>query len=58
MANVTEIEFSVPTQPNWTHADVDNFTKAVKWGGRKTGRGPKLSWLAHNHALQWYHHRP
>ena len=50
-ANVTGIDLVIPEQPRWTEKDVEEFSKALKWGGRETGRGSKLSWLAHDYVL-------
>ncbi|KAL1631767.1 hypothetical protein SLS56_004286 [Neofusicoccum ribis] len=51
-ANVTEIDLTIPEQPEWTDAHLQNFTDAMKWGGRETGRGSQLAWLSHDFALK------
>lgn len=53
-SNVTEIDLTIPDQPQWTEQDIKNFTDALAWGGRETGRGSTLAWLSHHHVLQWY----
>ncbi|GME50029.1 glycosyltransferase family 25 protein [Neofusicoccum parvum] len=53
-ANVTEIDLTIPEQPEWTDAHLQNFTDAMKWGGRETGRGSQLAWLSHDFALKWF----
>ncbi|EKG17971.1 hypothetical protein MPH_04779 [Macrophomina phaseolina MS6] len=53
-SNVTEISLTIPEQPEWTDQHLQNFTDAMKWGGRDTGRGSALAWLSHDHALKWF----
>ncbi|KAF9639324.1 hypothetical protein BFW01_g11130 [Lasiodiplodia theobromae] len=55
-SNVTEIDLTIPDQPQWTEQDIKNFTDALAWGGRETGRGSTLAWLSHHHVLQWFLH--
>jgi len=54
MANVTGLDITIPDMPEWTEEDIANFTKALAYDGRETGRGSKLSWLSHNHVLEWF----
>lgn len=43
-ANVTELDFTIPIQPNWTESDLEGHTKI--------GRGSLLAWLGHLHSLR------
>ena len=45
-ANITELDLTIPVQPEWTDADLD-----VPF---KIGKGSLLAWLGHLHALRLY----
>jgi hypothetical protein len=48
-ANVTNIDLTIPVQPQWTEGDVERFRD------KETGvqKGSALAWLGHHNALQW-----
>lgn len=48
-ANVTEIDISIPRQPQWTEGDLQTFAN----GHEGLQRGSMLAWLGHNNALKW-----
>ena len=50
-AAVTDIELTVPKQPEWTEGDVRKFRNEQENDVRK---GSILAWMGHLHALQWY----
>ncbi|OCK84346.1 glycosyltransferase family 25 protein [Lepidopterella palustris CBS 459.81] len=50
-ANVTDIELTIPTQPQWTEDDVNKFRSSED---SKMGRGSIYAWLGHHNALRWF----
>ncbi|KAL2690641.1 hypothetical protein IWX47DRAFT_426871 [Phyllosticta citricarpa] len=48
-ANVTEIDLTLPVQPQWTLEDEDNFRLPEN---STLGRGSLLAWLGHLHSLK------
>lgn len=48
-ANVTDIDLTIPEQPQWTEGDVQNFIN----GQKNAHRGSVLAWLGHHNALRW-----
>lgn len=48
-ANVTDIDLTIPEQPQWTEGDVQRFIN----GQDKVQRGSILAWLGHHNALRW-----
>lgn len=48
-ANVTEVELTVPAQPQWSEGDVKLFVN----GQENVQRGSMLAWLGHRNALRW-----
>lgn len=48
-ANVTELQLTIPLQPNWTEADQRNFRLAKD---SSINKGSLLAWLGHLHALR------
>lgn len=48
-ANVTELDLTIPHQPDWTEGDVESFTN----GQSNALRGSILAWLGHHNALRW-----
>jgi hypothetical protein len=49
-ANVTDIDLTIPKQPDWTEGDVQRFIN----GQKNAQRGSILAWLGHHNALRWY----
>ncbi|KAI4704400.1 hypothetical protein J4E81_001466 [Alternaria sp. BMP 2799] len=49
-ANVTDIDLTIPTQPEWTEGDVQRFIN----GQEKAQKGSILAWLGHHNALRWF----
>ncbi|KAF2126863.1 glycosyltransferase family 25 protein [Dothidotthia symphoricarpi CBS 119687] len=49
-ANVTDIDLTIPQQPNWTEGDVYRFRN---WQSGAQ-RGSILAWLGHHNALRWF----
>lgn len=49
-ANVTEIELTIPQQPQWTDRDVEDFRNGQDTGVHK---GSILAWMGHRNVLQW-----
>ncbi|EMD90621.1 glycosyltransferase family 25 protein [Bipolaris maydis ATCC 48331] len=49
-ANVTEIDLTIPQQPEWTEGDVQRFIN----GHSNTQKGSILAWLGHHNALRWF----
>jgi hypothetical protein len=47
-ANVTDIDLTIPQQPEWTESDVESFRDGVD-----EGRGSILAWMGHRNVLQW-----
>ena len=50
-ANLTSLQISVPSQSNWTDADLHSFRLA---SGSSISPGSVLAWLAHLHALRTF----
>ena len=50
-ANVTDMELTIPQQPEWTEGDVRRFRNGQEKGVQ---RGSILAWMGHHHALRWY----
>ncbi|KAF2470170.1 uncharacterized protein BDR25DRAFT_262893 [Lindgomyces ingoldianus] len=50
-ANVTDIELTIPQQPEWTEGDVQKFRNGQEKGVQ---RGSLLAWMGHHHALRWF----
>jgi hypothetical protein len=48
-ANVTEIDLTIPQQPEWTEEDEAKFRE----GGAGMGRGTALAWMSHHFTLDW-----
>lgn len=48
-ANVTDINLTIPQQPDWTEGDVYRFIN----GQANAQRGSILAWLGHHNALRW-----
>ncbi len=48
-ANVTEMDLTIPVQPQWTEEDQDKFRLREN---STLGRGSLLAWLGHLHALR------
>ncbi|CAN9272249.1 unnamed protein product [Alternaria alternata] len=49
-ANVTDIDLTIPPQPEWTEGDVQRFIN----GQEKVQKGSILAWLGHHNALKWF----
>ncbi|KAJ4343522.1 hypothetical protein N0V87_000289 [Didymella glomerata] len=49
-ANVTDIDLTIPAQPQWTEGDVQRFIN----GQDNVQRGSILAWLGHHNALRWF----
>ena len=50
-ANVTDIDLTIPKQPEWTEGDVQNFRNGQD---KNVQRGSILAWMGHHNALRWY----
>ncbi|KAF2686686.1 glycosyltransferase family 25 protein [Lentithecium fluviatile CBS 122367] len=50
-ANVTDIELTIPQQPQWTDGDVEKFRGQEEEGVEK---GSVLAWMGHHNVLQWF----
>ncbi|KAM4055807.1 glycosyltransferase family 25 protein [Hirsutella rhossiliensis] len=50
-ANVTDLQLTVPIQPNWTAADVAQIRQSQN---STIGRGSLLAWLGHLYALRQF----
>jgi hypothetical protein len=48
-ANVTDVQLTIPAQPQWTEGDVQRFIN----GQSNVQRGSILAWLGHHNALRW-----
>jgi hypothetical protein len=48
-ANVTDIDLTIPPQPEWTEGDIQRFIN----GQEKAQKGSILAWLGHHNALKW-----
>lgn len=48
-ANVTNIDLTIPDQPQWTEGDLHRFID----GQDNVQRGSVLAWLGHHNALRW-----
>ena len=53
-ANVTDIDLTIPYQPEWTEGDVEKFID----GKEHAQKGSILAWLGHRNALKWYVAQP
>jgi len=49
-ANITNINVTIPRQPEWTEDDVTRLKADV---GSKISKGSALAWLGHINALRW-----
>jgi hypothetical protein len=49
-ANVTDLDLTIPQQPEWTEGDVERFVNGQEGEARK---GSVLAWLGHHNALRW-----
>ncbi|KAF2822254.1 hypothetical protein CC86DRAFT_331157 [Ophiobolus disseminans] len=49
-ANVTDLDLTIPRQPNWTEGDLQRFVN----GQTDIQRGSMLAWLGHHNALRWF----
>lgn len=50
-ANITELDITIPEQPEWTEKDVENFRDPES---STITRGSALAWLGHLNALEWF----
>ncbi|KAF2096193.1 hypothetical protein NA57DRAFT_27677, partial [Rhizodiscina lignyota] len=50
-ANLTDIDITIPTQPDWSDEDIEKIRKK---DGSKISRGSARAWLGHLHALRWF----
>lgn len=50
-ANVTEINLTIPSLPQWTADDETNFRAGLKEQDRDAGHGSIMAWLSHIHIL-------
>ncbi|KAJ4305827.1 hypothetical protein N0V90_001359 [Kalmusia sp. IMI 367209] len=50
-ANITDVDLTIPQQPQWTKSDLEKFRNGQKEGVQ---RGSILAWLGHHTALQWF----
>ncbi|KAF2729370.1 hypothetical protein EJ04DRAFT_546334 [Polyplosphaeria fusca] len=50
-ANVTNIDLTIPQQPEWTEGDVQKFRNKQE---NDVQRGSILAWMGHHHALRWF----
>lgn len=48
-ANVTDVDLTIPPQPQWTEGDIQQFTN----GQDDVQKGSILAWLGHHNALRW-----
>ena len=48
-ANVTDVQLTIPEQPQWTDDDIQSFVN----GEENAPRGSILAWLGHHNALRW-----
>jgi hypothetical protein len=46
---VTDVQLTIPAQPQWTEGDVQRFIN----GQSNVQRGSILAWLGHHNALRW-----
>jgi hypothetical protein len=49
-ANVTDIDLTIPMQPQWTEADVETFRNGQE---NNVQYGSILAWMGHHNALRW-----
>jgi hypothetical protein len=49
-ANVTDIDLTIPAQPEWTEGDLQKFRNKQE---NNVQRGSILAWMGHHHALRW-----
>ncbi|KAF2643935.1 hypothetical protein P280DRAFT_393354 [Massarina eburnea CBS 473.64] len=50
-ANVTDIDLTIPSQPQWTQNDIDKFRNGQE---KNVQRGSILAWMGHHNALRWF----
>ncbi|KAF2122701.1 hypothetical protein BDV96DRAFT_639269 [Lophiotrema nucula] len=50
-ANITDIELTIPAQPEWTQGDVEKLRNTQD---DHVQRGSMLAWLGHHNALKWF----
>ncbi|KAF2014962.1 glycosyltransferase family 25 protein [Aaosphaeria arxii CBS 175.79] len=50
-ANVTDIDITIPVQPQWTEGDVETFRNGET---DDVQRGSILAWMGHHNALRWF----
>ncbi|PVI05268.1 glycosyltransferase family 25 protein [Periconia macrospinosa] len=50
-ANVTNLDLTIPEQPQWTENEVERFRNGQQ---DKVQVGSILAWLGHRNALQWF----
>ncbi|KAK4992156.1 hypothetical protein LTR50_001334 [Elasticomyces elasticus] len=50
-ANVTEIDITIPVQPQWADDDIARLHAQI---GSRIERGSALAWLGHLNALRWF----
>lgn len=51
-ANVTEIDLTIPTLPQWTADDETTFRAGLKEQDRDAGHGSIMAWFSHIHILK------
>jgi len=49
-ANITDIDITIPQQPEWTENDVERFRNGET---KNVQHGSILAWMGHRFALQW-----
>ena len=49
-ANVTELDLTIPKQPEWSEDDIQSFRDGHDDGVQ---HGSLLAWMGHHNALQW-----
>lgn len=50
-ANLTDIDIVIPSQPEWTDVEIEDFKSNES---STISRGSVLAWMGHLHALKWY----
>lgn len=50
-AAVTDVNLTIPKQPDWTEGDVRRFRNGQE---NDVQKGSILAWMGHHHALKWY----
>ncbi|OJD35610.1 glycosyltransferase family 25 protein [Diplodia corticola] len=53
-ANVTEIDLTIPTLPQWTDDDEARFRDGLKEQDRGAGHGSIMAWFSHLHILNLF----